>query len=242
MEEADGGGERRSRFLVDEREAGSARSRELGADVRGLEAHVVQPLAALLEKLGDPPVGVDRLQELDLAAPDGKQRRLDALVQHGGLLRNVKPEPVTPERQTILEAPHHEADVMHAGQHGRGVSTRRFPRLQGDAAPRMPWQIGSPAFAAPALPAAARRSLHPPNTTRSPILPTRDEVSGRLEREAAEADRDAGGADHEQHASPPLETPGLARDAQTERKRGRHGVAVLAVRGKEAVLHAETAR
>src|SRR5262245_53760383 len=98
------------------------------------------------------------------------------------------------------------------------------------------------AFAAPALPAAARRSLHPPNTTRPPVLPTRDEVSGRLEREAAEADRDAGGADHEEHASPPLETPGLARDAQAERKRGRHGVAVLAVRGKEAVLHAETAR
>src|SRR5262249_58707261 len=89
---------------------------------------------------------------------------------------------------------------------------------------------------------AARRSLHPPNTTRPPVLPTRDEVSGRLEREAAEADRDAGGADHEEHASPPLETPGLARDAQAERKRGRHGVAVLAVRGKEAVLHAETAR
>src|SRR5207248_9888817 len=35
-------------------------------------------------------------------------------------------------------------------------------------------------FAAPALPAAARRSPNPSTATRSPPIPTRDKVSGRL--------------------------------------------------------------
>src|SRR5262249_59015677 len=96
-------------------------------------------------------------------------------------------------------------------------------------------------LAAPASPAAAR----PRTTHRTPHARLRRDPRrslGSLVREAPEPDRDAGGADHEQHASSALETPGLERDAQAERKRGRYGVAVLAVRGEEAVLHAETAR
>src|SRR5881628_549518 len=52
-------------------------------------------------------------------------------------------------------------------------------------------------FAAPALPAAARRSPSPPYAARSPPPPTRDEVSGRGDEHAGPAARQllAGGGE-----------------------------------------------
>src|SRR5262249_44062304 len=81
VEEADHPGQPGAWLLVDEREARAAGPLELARDVGRLEADVVQALAALLEELGDAAGGIDRLEELDLAASDRQQRRLDALVR-----------------------------------------------------------------------------------------------------------------------------------------------------------------
>ena len=101
---------------------------ELASDVRGLEADVVQSLAALLEELCHAARGVDGFEELDLAAPDRQQGRLHALVRDRGLLRHLQPERVLPEGEPVLQAAHHEPDVMDAGEHRSAVSTRRVPR------------------------------------------------------------------------------------------------------------------
>src|SRR5439155_15451782 len=70
----------------------------------------------------------------------------------------------------------------------RGRRSRRgrlSPRVSSGLEATVPRRRAGPPltvlrFAAPALPAAARRSPNPSTATRSPPIPTRDKVSGRL--------------------------------------------------------------
>src|SRR5262245_18103550 len=118
MKEADHAGEPRPRRLVDQRQPGAPRALELRADVRGLEADVMEALAAALEELRHAARGVDRLEELDLAPPDREERRAHALVADGRLLRYPEPQRVLPEGEPVLEAANDEPDVVNARQHG----------------------------------------------------------------------------------------------------------------------------
>src|SRR5262249_56982927 len=80
-------------------------------------ADVVKPLAALLEELGHAASGIDGFEQLDLAPPDREQGGLHALVDDGGLLGHPEPERVLPEGEPVLQAAHHEPDVMDAADH-----------------------------------------------------------------------------------------------------------------------------
>src|SRR5437762_1010656 len=117
VEKTDHAGEPRPRRLIDQRQPGAACSAELGRDVRRLEADVVQSLAATFEELGDAARRVDRLEELDLAPPDGQKRRPHALVAHRRLLRDAEAERIPPEGEPVLETAHDQADVVDARQH-----------------------------------------------------------------------------------------------------------------------------
>src|SRR5439155_1393142 len=117
VEEADHAREAWPRRLVDEREALRARRRQLRLDAGRLEADVVEPLAAPVEEPGDAALGIDRLEQLDLAPPDGQEGRAHALIAHRGLPGDAEPEHVLPEGEAVLEAAHDEAHVVDAGQH-----------------------------------------------------------------------------------------------------------------------------
>src|SRR5262249_29436164 len=127
MQEADRTGEPRTRLLVDQGKPLAARSLELARDVGGLEADVVKTLAALLEELGHATSGIDGFEQLDLAPPDREQGGLHALVDDGGLLGHPEPERVLPEGEPVLQAAHHEPDVMDTGEHRERRLYQAFP-------------------------------------------------------------------------------------------------------------------
>jgi len=76
MQEADHAGEAGPRLLVDHSDALGFGAGQLGVDVVGLEAEVVDAFAAFGQELADAALVGKRLQELDLAFADREQRRV----------------------------------------------------------------------------------------------------------------------------------------------------------------------
>src|SRR2546425_7559597 len=86
-------------------------------DVRRLEAHVVQPLAALGEEAAHRRGRAQRLQQLDLAVAGGEQRGLHTLLGDLRLAQQGQSEHVAIERVRIGETLHHDSNVMNPSNH-----------------------------------------------------------------------------------------------------------------------------
>ena len=80
-----------ARFLIDERDTLRARGFQLGIDAVALEAYVMQSAAAPREEFSHAAIGIDRLEQFDLAPARIEQRGLDALIAMVALLMNSSP-------------------------------------------------------------------------------------------------------------------------------------------------------
>ena len=85
---------------------------ELGVDVVGLEAEVVDAFAPLGQELADAALVGERLQQLDLALADLEERRRHVLIEDGLHDLDGKPEHVAPEAVRLLEVADDDPDVM----------------------------------------------------------------------------------------------------------------------------------
>src|SRR5271169_5595665 len=117
MQEADHSRQPVSRLLIDQLDSLGSRSFELACDVVGLEAYVMQAAAAPREELADRIVGVERLEQLDLALACLEQRGADALLFNRRAPGETQAERVAPESQADVEVRHHDADMMNLFQH-----------------------------------------------------------------------------------------------------------------------------
>src|SRR5579862_9590815 len=125
MEEADHAGQAVARFLIDQLDSLGARRIELARDVVGLEAYVMQSASAPREEFADRIVGVERLEQFDLALSRLEQRGADALLFNRRALGEMQAEGVAPEAQAGVEVRHHDADMMNLFQHRRAIDDDR---------------------------------------------------------------------------------------------------------------------
>src|ERR1700683_728484 len=117
MQEANHPGEALARFLIDEWDSLRARGFEIRVDAVALEAYVMQAAAASREEFSDAAVGIERLEQFDLASTRIEQRRLHTLVGDRSALDEPQAQRVAPELQALLKIRHHDADVMDSLQH-----------------------------------------------------------------------------------------------------------------------------
>ena len=91
---------------------------EIGVDVGGLEADVVEALALAFEEAADGGVGAGGFEELDLALADGEERGFHALVLDGVLGVDMEAEGVAVELEGVVEGVDSDADVVDLFDHG----------------------------------------------------------------------------------------------------------------------------
>src|SRR5271168_956281 len=128
MQEADQAGQAVARLLIDQLDVLGARRFELAGDVVGLEAYVMQAAAAPCEEFADRVVGVEWLEQFDLALARLEQSGADALLFNRRALGEVQAERVAPESQSRVEIRHDDADMVNLLEHRAS-----FPRDQGTA-------------------------------------------------------------------------------------------------------------
>src|SRR5271156_1555696 len=109
MQEADHSRQPVSRLLIEQLDSLGSRSFDLGCDVVGLEAYVMQAAAAPREELADRVVEVERLEQFDFALARLEQCGANTLLFNRGALREVQAERVAPESQTLVEIRHDPA-------------------------------------------------------------------------------------------------------------------------------------
>src|ERR1700678_2684539 len=85
----------------------------------------MQAAAASREELADRIVGVERLEQLDLALARLEQRRADALLLNRRTLREMQGERGAPDFQPGVEIRHDDADVMNLLEHRCRASCSR---------------------------------------------------------------------------------------------------------------------
>src|SRR5712692_251835 len=116
-EKGDAPGQPLARRLVDQGDTPRLEAREIALDIGRLEAHVMEPFAALGEEAGHPALRARGLEELDLAVAGRQQRRPHALVRDLRLAQEGQPERVAPEAIRPREALDHDADVVDLLDH-----------------------------------------------------------------------------------------------------------------------------
>ena len=117
MQEADLAGQASPRCGVEELDTALLQMGQRVRHVRRLEAHVVQPLAALGEEAAHRRRRAQRLQQLDLAVAGGEQRGLHTLLGDLRLPQQGQSEHVAIERVRIGETLHHDSHVMNPSNH-----------------------------------------------------------------------------------------------------------------------------
>jgi hypothetical protein len=117
MQERDLAREARARCFIEELDPPLLERLQLAGHVGRLEAQVMQALAALVEEPAHARRWRQRLQQLDLRIARCQQGRAHTLVGKLGFLQQRQAEHVTIEPVRLLEAPHHDADVMNPSHH-----------------------------------------------------------------------------------------------------------------------------
>ena len=117
VEERDLAGEPGARRGVDQLRAAILEAHQRAADVRRLEAEMVEALASPREEAPDARGGVERLEQLDLRVAGGEQRRAHALLGDRLLLEQRQAEHVAIESVGVGETPDDDADVMNPSHH-----------------------------------------------------------------------------------------------------------------------------
>ena len=128
MQERDAAGDPLARRGVDQLGTTILQAHERGADVRRLEAQMVQPLPASGEEAADPRRRVERLEELDLRVAGGEQGGAHPLRGDRLFLEQRQSEHVAIEPVGVRQALHDDADVMDASHHVTILLTARTPR------------------------------------------------------------------------------------------------------------------
>jgi hypothetical protein len=111
--------------LVDQLEAGFATLCEGGADIGDAVGNVVETRAALRQELADGTIGPGGGEQFDQLLATADQRRLGALVVHGGAERDGETERAGVEGEGLVECVGGDADVIYRGKQG-GVSGVRM--------------------------------------------------------------------------------------------------------------------
>src|SRR5258708_15614091 len=125
MQETDHACEAVARLLIDQLDSLAERRFEFAGDVVGLEAYVMQTAAAPREELADRVVGIERLEQFDLAFTYPEQCGADALLFNRRTFGEMQSERVAPESQAGVEVRHHDADMMNLFQHRRAIDGDR---------------------------------------------------------------------------------------------------------------------
>src|SRR3990172_2606768 len=117
VQEADHPRQPLPRLLVDELHALRLQPLQLRADVRRLEADVVQPFPLALQEPPHRRLRRKRLQQLDLALADGEERGPHALLPHRRRGVHRQPQRLAVEPERLVQAMHRNADVMDLLDH-----------------------------------------------------------------------------------------------------------------------------
>src|SRR5207244_641677 len=129
MHERDPAGEPGPRCRVEQLDLSLPQRGQRLGDVRGVEAQMVEPLAALGQEASDARRVVERLDQLDLALAGREQRGAYALVGQRRLLDQRQPQGVAVEAIGVLQTLHDDANVVNPSHHAQSLLNGWTARL-----------------------------------------------------------------------------------------------------------------